>query len=168
MSTHSKFYVPFLIAGMIFTARSNPIPSSSQTLTPPHRAPAIRYGPNTRTCNASRIATRTTLCSTSNLSGRPSRCSARPLSSLQHILVSNHPRAAAGEMLCKYHRALVHNSRLICSSSQFKASYPSFTPSFDHSPSRSLNNLKMSTLLTSCSLSLAGAALSFGFPPYAI
>lgn len=152
---------------MIFTARSNSYLLSLY----PHksfRVPAIRSGPSTRTSNVSRTAIRTTPCSTNNPSGRPSRCSARPFLLVSHILVPNDPCATAGEMLCEYHHALMHGSRLISSSSQFKASYPSCTPSFDHSPSPPLHNPSMTTCPTSYSLSSAGVALSFGFPLYVI
>ena len=79
MSGHSKFYVPFLIVGMIFTVRSNSYPL---VLATPHqlspRVPATRSGPSTRTSSASRTVTQTTPCFTSSPSGRPCRCSARP------------------------------------------------------------------------------------------
>lgn len=81
---------------------------------------------------------------------------------------SNKLRAAAGEMLCKYHHALARGSRLIRSSSQFKASYPSCTRSFDRSPSLPLHYPRMPYPVASYSLSLAGVASSFGFQPYAI
>lgn len=167
MSARSKFYVPFLIAGMIFTARPLslyfPLPSPHES----PRAPATRSGPSTRTSNVSRTATRTTLCSTSSPSGRRSRCLARPFLPVSRILVSNNPCAPAGEMLCKYHHVLMPTSRLI-SSSQFKASYLSCTPFFDHSLTLPLPNPRMTTPHPSCSLLPAGVALSSGSLPCAI
>jgi hypothetical protein len=115
MSARSKFYVPFLVAGMIFTVRFSLHPLVFTTLNYSPRVLVIPSGPSTRTSNASRTVTRTILCSTNNQSGRPSRCSARPLYPVSPFPASNGSCVIAGEMLCEYHHDLVHSSRLIYS-----------------------------------------------------
>ena len=119
----------------------------------------------------SRTVTRTTPCSTSSPFGRPCRCSARPflvhLPTFLSLTVTNHA-LIAGEMLCKYYIVLVRNFSADRSSSQFKASCPSCTPSFDRSATLPRLRFRMTALSTSYSLLLAGVALSFGSPPSAI
>jgi hypothetical protein len=110
----------------------------------------------------SRTATRTAQCSTSSPFGRHCRCSARPFSSISSISDRDHPCATAGEMLCKCYIVLARSCSADRSPSQFKASYPSCTPSFDHSVTLPRPRSRMTALPTSYSLLLAGVAFSFG------